>query len=35
MKVLSQKMMEISSFNGDPPEPEILLAILKKKTNFD
>jgi len=34
-KLLSQKMQEISSFTGDPPEPEVLLAILNKKTNFD
>ena len=34
MKLVSQKMQEISSFQGDPPEPEILLEILKKKTDF-
>ena len=32
MKLVSQKLMEISSFQGEPPDPEILLSILNKKS---
>lgn len=31
MKLVSQKMQEISNFQGEPPEPEILMDILMKK----
>lgn len=30
MKLVSQKMQEISNFQGEPPEPEILWQILQK-----
>ena len=34
-KILSNKMAEVNTFKGEPPEPEMLLALLKKnKTRF-
>jgi len=30
-KMIQQKLQEISNFSGEPPEAEMLLAILKKK----
>ena len=38
-KLIASKMQDISAFNGEPPEPEILLEILergsfKKKDNM-
>lgn len=32
-KLIAAKMHEISSFNGEPPEPELLLEILNKGKN--
>ena len=32
-KLISNKMAEVTSFKGEPPEPELLLAILKGRTN--